>query len=428
MIKTFEQFVNENYNEKNTHIIGEMHAAPLFNEFSEKFINSICDKIDESYYTIDESLVEEGLFDAIGKIFKKSGDKSDENIPNKEVKKDEKKPFLKELLDTPEDGGDIQSIGGDLKFLKEERKKVYEKIDELCKKAEEICEKLIDKEDSDYVNIDKKLTAANEAIRDFTSDAINDFHKIIVVSDGIIDTIASVIMLCRRLADFAKKSMDKIEEGSVLGFSLPFIFAYSICNGVKQLLRLKVQIPDIVDKSFIRINNCVAKWINESLIESNKKLKKACGSIEDGDKKACGNIGKSYIAIVAIFGQLSLDMKDKISDSYGEFINAVKDFPDGVKSYISSKWETVSKWYEKTTSAFAEGVKTIWKKISDKVLKSVGSDKDKYKEILKDEANETWEDFLDWDDEKRQTSMKAKLKYAIDTWGKDTVMDWIKES
>ena len=428
MIKTFEQFVNENYNEKNTHIIDEMHVAPLFNEFSEKFINSICDKTYESYYTIDESLVEEGLFDAIGKIFKKSGNKSDENIPNKEVKKDEKKPFLKELLDTPEDGGDIQSIGGDLKFLKEERKKVYEKIDELCKNAEEICEKLIGKEDSDYVNIDKKLTAANEAIREFTSDAINDFHKIIVVANGIADTIASVIMLCRRLSDFAKKSMDKMGEGSVLGFSLPFIFAYSICNGVKQLLRLKVQNPDVVDKSFVRINNCIVKWINESLIESNKNLKKACSSIEDGDKKACGNIGKSYIAIVAIFGQLSLDMKDKISDSYGEFIDGVKDFPDDVKSYISSKWETVSKWYEKTSSAFAEGVKTVWEKISDKVLKSVGSDKDEYKEILKDEANETWEDFLDWDDEKRQTSMKAKIKYAIDTWGKDTVMDWIKKS
>ena len=53
MIKTFEQFINENYNEKPTLVIGEEYGAPLFNEISESLMSAINNSINEGKLVID---------------------------------------------------------------------------------------------------------------------------------------------------------------------------------------------------------------------------------------------------------------------------------------------------------------------------------------------------------------------------------------
>jgi hypothetical protein len=46
---------------------------------------------------------------------------------------------------------------------------------------------------------------------------------------------------------------------------------------------------------------------------------------------------------------------------------------------------------------------------------------------LKDNAKATWEEIEEWNDERQQEDIKAKMKYAADKWGKDTVESWAKE-
>lgn len=427
MIKTFEQFINEKYNINVYSLYTiDMYGAPLFNEISESIANTIYNSINEGHLIIDSYSINEGIFDAIANIFKKTSKNVDDKINDEDIKKEEEKPFLRKIKDMSEKDGDIKTIGGDLKFL-EKNKKNYDNIIELCTTTEELCEKIAEKENSKYISIGEKLTAINEAIKEFTENAINQIQKIISTSyNGLTDVAGGVVLFCRRMAEFAKKYMEKIGEGSVIGFILPFIFTYSICEGAMKLFRKVVSVPDFVDEIFSTIKNTIANWINEYLNNAGEFLKKTCDGVKDENKKAYGAIGKSYITIIATFGQLSSDMKNKISDAYNKFIDIVKDFSEECKSYISSKWNVVSSWYEKTSSVFSDGVKNVWEKITDKVMSVVGSGKDAYK-TLKDEANETWEDFLEWNDDKKQESIKAKLKYAIDTWGKDTITSWIKE-
>ena len=71
MIKSFEQFINENYNENvviNT--MCEEYGAPLFNEISESLIAEIHNSINEGKLVIDMNMVEEGLFDSVANLFK----------------------------------------------------------------------------------------------------------------------------------------------------------------------------------------------------------------------------------------------------------------------------------------------------------------------------------------------------------------------
>ena len=56
----------------------------------------------------------------------------------------------------------------------------------------------------------------------------------------------------------------------------------------------------------------------------------------------------------------------------------------------------------------------------------VGSVKDAYK-TLEDEAEATWDEVVTWNDDRIQNNIKAKMKYAADKWGKDTVASWIDE-
>jgi gas vesicle protein len=123
-------------------------------------------------------------------------------------------------------------------------------------------------------------------------------------------------------------------------------------------------------------------------------------------------------------GQLASDVKDKITETYNKFVDGVKDFSDEVKAYVSEKWETVSKWCKKTSTAFAEGVKNVWEKTKEKVMSVVDSVKDAYKS-LEDDAEATWDEIVTWNDERIQNNIKAKMKYAADKWGKDTVASWV---
>lgn len=428
MIKTFEQFINENYNEIKPVAIGEEYGASLFNEISESLISEISNSINEGKITIDDNMIEEGLFDTIGKLFKKGANKANDKIVDNSEELALDKSVIRELLNMPETGEEIYIFAKSIK--KEEHDiKVYEKIEKLCKSAEEICSKLAEKEAETYKTISEKMTALNEAIKTFTEMSIEEIKYIAELSKNkISDIVATIMVFCQKMAEIAKNTIAKVGEGIVLAFSLPFIFAFSLYKGAKKVCEMLVEkVKDgskVIKEAFIRIKNTIATWISDSLNSVKEMLKDAYDKTKEGAKNAYKAIGKAYLAVVATLGQMASDAKDKISEAYNNFINGAKEFADDVKAYISSKWDAVTSWCKKTSTAFAEGVKNVWKKAKEKVMGAVGSAKDAY-QTLEDEANETWDDFLKWNDERKQESIKAKLKYAVDTWGKDTVKTWV---
>lgn len=431
MIKTFEQFINENYNEKPILAFDEEYGAPLFNEISESLMNSINNSINEGKLAIDYNMIEEGLFDSIGNLFKKGANAAGEKAAQAKEDIEITQNWMKELIEDPDDFS--KEIVLQAKVLKSDIrvKEVTEKIESLCKSAEEICTKLAEKEANAYKTISEKMTAANEAIKTFTEDAIAKINEIVTASkDKLSDVIATVYTFLQRMVKFAKDAVEKIAEGFVFGLSLPIMFAYAVYKGaVKVCEMLAEKITDgakIVKNIFTGIKNAIVTWVSETLASAKELLKKACDAIKDGAKKAYNAIGKTYLAIIATLGQLASDAKDKISEAYNNFVDGVKDFADDVKAYVSSKWETVSKWCKKTATSFSDGVKNVWEKTKEKVMSIVGSVKDAY-QTLEDEAEATWDEVVTWNDERVQNNIKAKMKYAADKWGKDTVASWINE-
>lgn len=431
MIKTFEQFINENYNEKPILAFDEEYGAPLFNEISESLMNSINNSINEGKLAIDYNMIEEGLFDSIGNLFKKGANAAGEKAAQAKEDIEITQNWMKELIEDPDDFS--KEIVLQAKVLKSDIrvKEVTEKIESLCKSAEEICTKLAEKEANAYKTISEKMTAANEAIKTFTEDAIAKINEIVTASkDKLSDVIATVYTFLQRMVKFAKDAVEKIAEGFVFGLSLPIMFAYAVYKGaVKVCEMLAEKITDgakIVKNIFTGIKNAIVTWVSETLASAKELLKKACDAIKDGAKKAYNAIGKTYLAIIATLGQLASDAKDKISEAYNNFVDGVKDFADDVKAYVSSKWETVSKWCKKTATSFSDGVKNVWEKTKEKVMSIVGSVKDAY-QTLEDEAETTWDEVVTWNDERVQNNIKAKMKYAADKWGKDTVASWINE-
>lgn len=431
MIKTFEQFINENYSEKPILALDEEYGAPLFNEISESLMNSINNSINEGKLAIDYNMIEEGLFDSIGNLFKKGANAAGEKAAQAKEDIEITQNWMKELIEDPDDFS--KEIVLQAKVLKSDIrvKEVTEKIESLCKSAEEICAKLAEKEANAYKTISEKMTAANEAIKTFTEDSITKINEIVTVSkDKLSDVIATVYTFLQRMVNLVKDAVEKIGEGIVFGLSLPIMFAYAIFKGamkVCEMLAEKIKNgAEIVKKVFTGIKNTIATWVSETLTSAKELLKKACDAVKDGAKKAYNAIGKTYLAIVATLGQLASDVKDKISEAYNNFVDGVKDFADDVKAYVSSKWETVSKWCKKTATSFSDGVKNVWEKTKEKVMGIVGSVKDAY-HTLEDEAEATWDEVVTWNDDRIQNNIKAKMKYAADKWGKDTVASWINE-
>lgn len=429
MIKTFEQFINENYNEVKPIVFGEEYGAPLFNEVSESLISEINNSINEGRLTINVDMIEESLFGSIANLFKKGSDKATQKVDQSKENMDEIQGWMKELIEDPDDfSKEIILLSKDLKS-EVRNKEIFEKIEALCNSAEKICSKLAEKEESAYKTISEKMTAANEAIKKFTEESIAKINEIIVASKNKIDdVIATVLIFCKRMVEFVKKSFEMIGKGIVFTIALPIVFAYSIYKGALKVCKMLVEKvkngAEVVKKAFNGIKNAIASWVVETLDKAKETLKSACDSVKDGAKKAYDAIGKAYLSIVATLGQLITDTKDEISKAYHSFVDGVKDFADEVKSYVSSKWDVVTSWCKKTSTAFADGVKNVWEKTKEKVMGAVGSVKDAY-QTLEDEANETWDDFLQWNDERKQESIKAKLKYAVDTWGKDAVKSWV---
>lgn len=431
MIKTFEQFINENYNEVKTVILDEEYGAPLFNEVSESLMTEINNSINEGKLVIDVNMIEEGLFDTVGNLFKKGADKMSAKIEDTQEDMDIISDWTKGLLDDPSANMD------EIKFQTNELEKivkdkaVFEKIESLCKSAEEICAKLAEKEEAAYKTISEKMTAANEAIKEFTEKSIAKIKEIAEVSKNkVSDIIAAVLAFCKRMAEFAKKGLEAVANGVVLAFALPFVFAFSVYKGAMKVCEMLVEkVKDgakIVKDVFTKVKTAVVNWVKTMLARVKEALKTACDAVKDGAKKAYNAIGKAYLAIVAVLGQLASDAKDAISEAYNDFVDGVKELADDVKTFVAEKWDVVSKWCKKTATAFADGVKNVWEKMKDKVTKTVDAVKDAYK-TLKDNANATWDDIQEWSDEKRQAHFKDYLKYGIDTWGKDAVSSWIDE-
>lgn len=430
MIKTFEQFINEDYNKNNVIIFNEdEYGFPLFNEISESLIDKIYDSINEGKLIIDENIIEEGIFDNIGNFFKKKSNKMSQNISQTDLEIDNTNDILKSIIGLPESGVDIEELGRYLQNL-EDDKKTYEKIEALCKDAEEICTNLSEKENEMYKTIEEKLTSANDAIKEFTEKAIVKINEIVEISKNkISDIIGTVIMFCKRMSKYAIKTMEKIGEGVVLGFATSIMLTYCVYKGALKVCNILTEkVKDgakVVKESFDRVKNSIAIWVSDMLTKAKELIKKYINSIKDGSKKIYESISETYITIVAILGQLVSDVKDNISKAYNSFIESAKEFKNEVKTYITEKWNDVSNWCKKTGTAFAEGVKNVWKNTKEKVMSIVDSINDAYK-TLKDNANATWKEMEKWDDNRRQEDIKARLKYAADRWGKDTVKSWIE--
>jgi gas vesicle protein len=433
MIKTFEQFINENYSETPVLAFGEEYGSPLFNEVSESLVYEIHKSINEGRLVIDANMIEEGLFDAIGKLFKKGSDAMAQKIEDNNAELKSTKgamEFMLNNLHLDGAGDDIQTWGRDINdLLKDE--KLYKKIEELCKMAEDICAKLAEKENEMYKTISEKMTAANEAIKEFTEKAIAKIKEIVeVAKDKISSAVAAVIMFCKRMAAFATKAMEKIGKGIVLAFALPFVLAFAVYKGALKVCEALVEkVKDgakIIKDSFVKIKDSIVAWVKDALTKAKDVLKKACDAIKDGAKAAYKAIGKAFLAIVAVLGQLASDAKDAIKEAYDSFVAGVKEFADEVKAFVKEKWDIVANWCKKTATAFADGVKNVWDKMKEKVTAAVGAVKDAYN-TLKDNAKATWEDIKKWSDDKQKAYYKDSLKYASEKWGKDEVSSWMDE-
>lgn len=438
MIKTFEEFINENYNEMSTSTFNSVeYGAPLFDEISESLVSEINNSINEGKLVIDTNMIEEGIFDAIGSLFKKGGDITRGKINSKEEdinfaiswidgitkngyynENNEWQEYTAEEL--AEDEKELQKANIQLESLK--------KIEEIYSLAEELCKSFAEKEENMYKTISEKMSAANEAIKEFTENAIAKIKEIIEVSSNKVGAaIAAVVMFFKKMAALANKSMETIVNGSVLAFTLPFVLTYSIYKGVvslcETLAKNTKEGAKYVKEMLSKIKTIISNWVVAKLNQSKELLVNACKSAKEGAQIAYKAIGKAYLAIVAMLGQLASDAKDAISDAYNKFVDGVKEMSEEVKTFVSEKWDTVSKWCKKTATAFADGVKNVWEKVKGKVMDGIESAKDAYQE-LEDEADATWNDVKSWGDKKQQDMFKAMFKYASDKWGADEVKSW----
>ena len=414
MIKTFEEFINENYS-KNVNY-GEEYGYPLFNEVSESLMSEIYDSINEGVLTINANMIEEVIFDSIGKMFTKGVKIMKNKSADTNDRIEHKKGVLKDIIDLPKNGGDIIEIGTSIK-REEINAEVYKKIEELCKYAENICKKLAEKEENTYKTISEKMNATNEAIQEFTEKSVNKLKEIAETSKNkISDIISAVIIFAGEMAEMSKDGLKKLGIGAAIAFSLPFLVTYSIYKcavSVCEMLIEKIKDgAEIVKESLIKIKNSIANWVEDMLEEAKELLNEACDKVKNGAKKAYEAIGKSYLTIVATLGQLVSDTKDKISEAYNNFIESAEEFVDEVKSYISEKWNVVSNWCKKTSTAFADGIKNVWEKTKEKVMGAIESAKEAYDE-LKDDANATWNEVVEWNTERHQKNIKAKRKAAL---------------
>ena len=267
--------------------------------------------------------------------------------------------------------------------------------------------------------------AADKYIKEY----LDMTNEIAVESKNKIEDVISTVMLfCSKMMDIAKNALKTISKGVVIAFVLPFILAFSIYKGVLKVCKTLVEkVKDgveIVKDAFNNIKTSISEWVSESLKEARDTLISAGKSVKDGARSFVKAIGKAYLSIVAVLGQLVSDAKDEISDAYNNFANAINDFSDDVKAYVSEKWDIVSGWCKKTATAFADGVKNVWNKMKSKVVDTIDSAKDAFKE-LENEANTTFGEIKNWSDEKQQAIFKSTTKYAVDKWGKDKVQSWM---
>lgn len=390
MIKSFEEFANEIMCSKTKTF--EEYGAPFFNEISESLMREINNSINEGKLVINPHMIEEGLFDTIGNLFKKSVDKVEDKIEDGDVNISDEEKSMKKILDAI-DNTDIADWDKDNRpeGIDDE---TYEKIESLCKEAENICKDVAKKEETDHKTISEKLSAANEAIKDFMSKAIKIITAILIATPYLIFSLSIWIMYMLLITMYnliliqmnllLSLIINPFETIAVYGIILPIMLAFAIYKGVLKVCEMlidKFKIKDgakIIKEAFGKIKTAIANWVVDTLKKVKGALKKACNSVKDGAKKAYSAIGKAYITIAAVIGQLASDAKDKISEAYTNFIDGAKDFADEVKTFISDKLDVVSKWCKDTGTAFAEGVKNVWGKIKDKVVSVTSSVKESH--------------------------------------------------
>ena len=436
MIKTFEQFINENYNEMTTYSLCEEYGAPLFNEVSESLMYNINRSINEGRLVLNANMIEEGIFDTFGKLFKKGSDSMLGKLmgTKREAGKVMGDVSVK-LSDGSAIGDDLITGGQDWNKLMKVEAPVYEKIMTLCDNGLNFCENLAEKEAKFYENVQDAMDAANEAIQEFTKNAVDKIKEIIeIAEDKISAAIAAIVAFCQKMAKFAKDALQKVGQSISVAVataaSLACLLGYSVYKGALTLCDFIAQkvkdAAEVIKEAFVKVKNAVANWVSGTIDKVKNLFEKACETVKDAAEKTYKAIGNAFLSAVAILGQVASDAKEKISEAYSKFVDSVKNFTEEVKTFIKDKWDKVTTWCKNTASTFAEGVKTVWGKIKDKVMGAVGAVKDAY-QTLKDNAKATWEDIKKWTDDKQKAYYKDSLKYAADKWGKDEVSSWMDE-
>ena len=116
----------------------------------------INESINEGKLILDANMIEEGLFDTIGKLFKKGAEKASQKNVNNDFLIAGLKNDMKAILDMPGNmSEDIMLLAKDLEST-EKSKENYAMIEDLCKSAEDICKKLADKEEEMYKTINNR--------------------------------------------------------------------------------------------------------------------------------------------------------------------------------------------------------------------------------------------------------------------------------
>ena len=427
MIKSFEQFINENYNEIPTLSYGEVYGTPFFNEISESLMYNINRGINEGRIVLNTNIIEEGFFDTIGdlvgKLGKKAADKADKYMDNAIDLEDK----LLKTVTTADNEKDIDKLI-DKNLRKEE---FFRIIEGLCDDAIALCTKLADKEQKMYDTFDEKMDAANEAVENFKKKLVDAFNSVVEkAKNGVTAVIAFVTTFLHKMSQFVKNALQKIGQGAVLCISLPIMLVYSVytcavsvCEKIGQAIKDGAK---MLKDTFIKIKDVVASWIAGVITKAKDIISEAAKAIKDGAKKAVEAIGDAWVTVVSVVGQVASDVKDAIKDAYTSFIDSAKEFSESVKSYISNKWDQVKTWCKNTATAFSDGVKNVWNKMKEKVTAAVGAAKDAYNAI-KDYAKETIDNINKWQDGKQRDFWKSGMKYAVNKWGKDEVSSWLDE-
>lgn len=420
MIKKFDDFVNESYVSLQN-IEKGVYGENLFESISDTLMEKIYDSINENRVSLDENMLNEGFFT---NLFKSASKRSEEKVDDAEAKKE----YFKKLIRETTSGGDIIKLG--LSVKKEEMSEsTWKLINSLCDDAVELCDKLNQKEEETKNAITRKLSLTKVAIDDFVKKSTETFQKIVETSkNAVVDVLLSLRMLLGKLAQSSKEALETIGKGAIIGVCLPFVLVYSTYKSVvklcEKLCEKAQKVWGEVKEALTQYSKVVSDWFKTQLDTIKNKLVDFSKKMKDGEEKVVKEVSKAYLYVVGVCGLVIDKTKSEIRDTYLKFVESAKNYSTQVKDYILDRWDKVSTWTKEKSGDFAEGVKSVWSALKDKVNQVMEAGKDA-NERLKEFANSKVDELEDWTDSKQKSFCKSILAYAVKNFGEDEVKSWI---